>query len=100
MIQRQHKRRLETGVCNHAPPIITGIHADRMLMHDHLLQPVGLRGRGRRRLLRETVKSIRAKQGDGANDPAHIFFTVPRVGYRQGPGRRMGKHNRNGAPES
>ena len=58
------------------------ISAGRVLTHDQILQRVwGWEYSGDVDLLRSTVKNLRRKLGDDANDPRYIF-TEPRVGYR------------------
>ena len=58
------------------------ISAGRVLTHDHILQRVwGLGYSGDVDLLRSTVKNLRRKLGDDANNPRYVF-TEPRVGYR------------------
>ena len=58
------------------------ISAGRVLTHDQILQRVwGLEYSGEVDLLRSTVKNLRRKLGDDANNPRYIF-TEPRVGYR------------------
>ena len=57
------------------------ISAGRVLTHDQILQRVwGWGYSGDIDLLRSTVKNLRRKLGDDANDPRFIF-TEPRVGY-------------------
>ena len=58
------------------------ISAGRVLTHNQILQRVwGWEYSGDVDLLRSTVKNLRRKLGDDANDPRYIF-TEPRVGYR------------------
>ena len=58
------------------------IDAGRVLTHDQILQRVwGWEYSGDVDLLRSTVKNLRRKLGDDANDPMYIY-TEPRVGYR------------------
>ena len=58
------------------------ISAGRVLTHDQILQRVwGTGYAGDAPLLRATVRNLRRKLGDDANDPSYIF-TEPRVGYR------------------
>ena len=58
------------------------ISAGRVLTHDQILQGVwGPEYSGETDLLRSTVKNLRRKLSDNANDPRYIF-TEPRVGYR------------------
>ncbi len=58
------------------------LSAGRILTRDQILQRVwGSEYSGDRQLLRATVKNLRRKLGDDANDPKYIF-TEPRVGYR------------------
>ncbi len=56
--------------------------AGRTLTRDQLLRRVwGQMYSGEGELLRATVKNLRRKLGDDANDPKYVF-TEPRVGYR------------------
>ena len=58
------------------------ISMGRVLTRDHILQQVwGPEYLGESEVLRATVKNLRRKLGDDANDPRYIF-TEPRVGYR------------------
>ena len=58
------------------------IGAGRVLTHHQILQRVwGWEYSGDVDLLRSTLKNLRRKLGDDANDPRYIF-TEPRVGYR------------------
>ncbi len=58
------------------------VHAPRVLTHAVLLQRVWGPARGRDAwLVRNVVKRLRAKLGDDAANPRHIF-TEPRIGYR------------------
>ena len=58
------------------------INAGRVMTHDQILRRVwGRDYSGESQLLRATVKNLRRKLGDDANDPRYIF-TQPRVGYR------------------
>ena len=58
------------------------ISAGRVLTHDQILHRVwGWEYSGEVDLLRSTVKNLRRKLGDDANDPRYIF-TEPRAGYR------------------
>ena len=58
------------------------ISAGRTLTRDQLLRRVwGQMYSGEGELLRATVKNLRRKLGDDANDPKYVF-TEPRVGYR------------------
>ncbi len=57
-------------------------NAGRVLTRDQILRRVwGSEYSGERDLLRATVKNLRRKLGDDANDPTYIF-TEPRAGYR------------------
>ena len=57
-------------------------NAGRVMTHDQVLQRVwGLGYSGDVQLLRATVRNLRRKLGDDANDPRYIF-TESRVGYR------------------
>ena len=57
------------------------ISAGRVLSRDQILQRVWGPGHsGEGDLLRATVKNLRRKLGDSANDPRYIF-TEPRIGY-------------------
>ena len=63
------------------------ISAGRVLTRDHILQQVwGPEYSGDGELLRATVKNLRRKLGDDANDPRYVF-TEPRVGYRMAKGQ-------------
>ncbi len=58
------------------------INAGRVMTHDRILQRVwGLGYSGDVQVLRATLRNVRRKLGDDANDPRYIF-TEPRVGYR------------------
>ena len=58
------------------------INAGRVLTHDQILQSVwGAGYDGDVSLLRSTLRNLRHRLGDDANDPSYIF-TEPRVGYR------------------
>ena len=58
------------------------ISSGRVLTRDHILQAVwGSEYSGESEVLRTTVKNLRRKLGDDANDPQYIF-TEPRIGYR------------------
>ncbi len=62
------------------------INAGRVLTRDQILRRVwGPEYSGEDELLRTTVKNLRRKLGDDANDPKYIF-TEPRVGYRMAKG--------------
>jgi len=62
------------------------ISAGRVLTHDQILQRVwGATYSGDVQLLRATVRNLRHKLGDDANNPKYIF-TEPRVGYRMPKG--------------
>ena len=57
-------------------------NAGRVLTHDHILQKIWGSGYADDvSLLRSTLRNLRHKLGDDANDPTYIF-TEPRVGYR------------------
>ena len=56
-------------------------NAGRIMTHDRLLERVwGKAYFGETQVLRATVKNLRRKLGDDANDPRYIF-TEPRIGY-------------------
>ena len=58
------------------------ISAGRVLTHDQIGRRVwGSEYLGEGALLRTTIKNLRYKLGDDANDPRYVF-TEPRVGYR------------------
>lgn len=60
------------------------IRAGRVLTHDQILQKVwGLEYSGDVHLVRATMRNLRRKLGDDANNPKYIF-TELRVGYRMG----------------
>ena len=57
-------------------------NAGRVMTHDQILQRVwGSEYFGDVQLLRATMRNLRRKLGDDANEPRYIF-TEPRVGYR------------------
>ena len=57
-------------------------NAGRVMTHDQILQRVWGSGySGSVQLLRATMRNLRHKLGDDANNPQYIF-TEPRVGYR------------------
>ena len=63
------------------------INAGRAMTHDQILRRVwGRDYSGESQLLRATVKNLRRKLSDDANDPRYIF-TQPRVGYRMEKGQ-------------
>ena len=63
------------------------ISTGRVLTRDHILHRVwGEEYSGQGGLLRATVRNLRRKLGDDANDPRYIF-TEPRVGYRMAQGQ-------------
>ena len=58
------------------------INAGRVMTHGQILQRVwGLGYSGDVQLLRATMRNLRRKLGDDANNPKYIF-TASRVGYR------------------
>ena len=62
-------------------------NAGRVLTRDQILQRVwGPEYSGESEVLRATVKNLRRKLGDDANDPRYIF-TEPRVGYYMSQGQ-------------
>ena len=67
------------------------INAGRVMTHDQILRRVWGSGYfGDVQVLRATVRNLRHKLGDNANDPRYIF-TEPRVGYRMEKGREPGQ---------
>ncbi len=57
-------------------------NAGQVVTHEHLLQQVWGRGHpGHSGPIRTTIKNLRRKLGDNANNPTYIF-NEPRVGYR------------------
>ena len=81
---------LAAGLCDHyARPCSSKVSTDsttsnagRVLTHDQILQSVwGAGYDGDVSLLRSTLRNLRHRLGDDANDPSYIF-TEPRGGYR------------------
>ena len=75
-------RPVRLSATEHKLLIALSISAGRVLTRDQILHRVwGSEYSGESEVLRATVKNLRHKLGDDANNPRYIF-TEPRVGYR------------------